>query len=90
MSSHGDLLPGGLSEQAQYTINGVSRQQLASVFNELENLVERVLKSAPSMEAWVWEALFSKACLFCLHPSSPLFSSIFFKLKCGTSFINIL
>lgn len=24
MSSHGDLLPGGLSEQTQYTINGVS------------------------------------------------------------------
>lgn len=51
MSSHGDLLPGGLSEQTQYTINGVSRQQLASVYNELENLVECVLKSGAYMEA---------------------------------------
>lgn len=59
VSSHRDLLPGGLSEQARYTINGVSRQQLASAFNELENLVECVLKSGAYKKAWVWEVLFS-------------------------------
>lgn len=49
----------GPSEQAQYAINGVSRQQLASVFNELENLVECFLKSGAYMKPWVWEVLFS-------------------------------
>lgn len=57
--SHGGLLPGGLSEQAQYTSNEVSQKQLASVFNELENLVECVPKSGASMKAWVWEVLFN-------------------------------
>lgn len=59
MSSCGDLLPGGLSEQAQYTINGVSQKQLASFFNELENLVGCVLTSGAYKEARAWEVLFN-------------------------------
>ena len=34
-----------------YTINGVTQQQLASVFNELENQVERIIKYGAYAEA---------------------------------------
>lgn len=50
---------GGLSEQAQYTINGVAQKQLASVFNVLGNLVGCVPTSGAYMEAWAWEVLFN-------------------------------